>query len=776
MPKITQYPSQSVAVGATVDVANLEDFYSHLLRNLQPQDTKYPQGFTLATFRGNHREKPNYLESTGFIAIDFEGPKDAVLTQAQLDEAVQTFAEYEHIFYTSRSHLQPGKGARGRLILTVSPAPETREQHEGLVRYLFQALPEGTFDAKCFDVTRLFFYPPEDANTRYSEGPPIVWDPSALPRDLPTVAVHRPTEQLIDDEKIQEFVEVLRPKAVEAEGARNNLAMWVLGALKQTGAPTETVRRAHDVIFEGYEEHLSVFEARWEHACSKDNLKIWGAPATDLEGLPAHKADGLYQLLGMQLGAEVRRLMHPGAMPAKAGVLRGFPKPEQAYQMVKSMLIKDAVDVFLATHFPESMPLKHHQGCWYFYDGRCYQPAEPEKVRALVQAFYCVAVGQLTKNNQQGTPQILTVPLYTNKLNAVLSEAMSLIVSRCTSETGPRKDLVCVANGVLDAKLNRFQPHSPEHFVVGCMPWSFLSEPTDTPELDGFYERCGFTERQRAAHLEALGYACFGNPEDQQKAVLFTGPPRAGKGTSGELITHIVGLANVSAQKVSNLGERFGLELAIDKKVLYFDDVLFEIDQRHASRSGVIEMILSGTTGTKVFIDRKREKPLQASLGVMVMCSNRIPTFGGGNALASRLHVVPFKRSFVGSEDRDLLSRMLEELDAIARRAWDAWQSVLVRRSFTVAEDTVQILEEVKLGGSSVSQFANAWLKRSQEGKAGGQEMYDRYRAFCEDRGIKQVASRSQFIMDLVSEHQFEARIIHGKKFYRCELLTEEVD
>lgn len=762
---ITCFPDKFTPVGPTEPIEDLEQFHAHLLRNGQPAGIKDPAGFAVATFRENHRRKSNYLASTGFVALDFEGTAGRELTADELAENILKLADYGYIFYSSRSSGLPGKGARGRLIIQVSPVPQSLAEHEGLIKSIFRLFPEGTYDNKCFDASRLFFYPPDHVDPCYVPGPLYIWDPQALPKENERACNVRPEDQQVPDEDLEDFVEALIPRIQAADSNRNNLSMCVLGAFAQAGLGTEKAWHYYEQVFAGFDEHLDNFPGLWERSCDEGTIKVWGRPTEELFGEDPHKADGLYELFGKQLGSELRSKMRPGALPPTGSEVRNFPSPAGAYRDVPGVRLIDAAEAFLAVHFPEQYPLRYHQGIWYHYDGACYQEAEVERLETLCYHYLKLARGfaVITKNDQ---PETISVSFYKDKMLAHLREFLGHLQALVTTHSPPRTDLTCVVNGILDPRTNRMIPHDPKHFVVGCRPWSFLSESEPTPELDRFYDLCEFDANQRLAHLEALGYACFGRPQDVHAWVLLVGPARAGKGTTGELIKLVVGPQNVASLSFSDLGEQFGLEDAVNKQVLYFDDVKFQVDNRYASRSKIVERLLSMSTGTEISINRKGVKKFSTSLGMVVACSNDIPTMGGGAPMTARMHVVPFTKSHVGKEDRGLLERLTEELDAIARRAWDAWQGVLARgRRFTSAgELSREILEEVAIGGSSVARFVSEQLDIDPKARTYQTEIYRDYQNWCEECGYKNPATAHTFYDELKRNHNVVSAKVRGTR------------
>ena len=70
---------------------------------------------------------------------------------------------------------------------------------------------------------------------------------------------------------------------------------------------------------------------------------------------------------------------------------------------------------------------------------------------------------------------------------------------------------------------------------------------------------------------EFFGYAMV--PDTTvHRFVTFTGPPRSGKSTAKNVLERLVGRAHIAQKQLSDLGKEFGLQDAIDKRLIVIPD------------------------------------------------------------------------------------------------------------------------------------------------------------------------------------------------------------
>ncbi len=183
-----------------------------------------------------------------------------------------------------------------------------------------------------------------------------------------------------------------------------------------------------------------------------------------------------------------------------------------------------------------------------------------------------------------------------------------------------------------------------------CPQWEkFLTEVI--PDPDG-----------RAFLQEWAGYLLSGRTHLEKIAVL-VGATRSGKGTVGRVLRNLLGEAWVATPRLDSLGEHFGKQPLIGRLLATFADV----DWSKKGARDTVEDLLTLSGEDHPNVPRKGMLDWQGKLPVrLMMLSNDMPNLpNNSGALAGRMIIVRFGRSFLGQEDTGLTARLLTELPGV---------------------------------------------------------------------------------------------------------------
>jgi len=166
-----------------------------------------------------------------------------------------------------------------------------------------------------------------------------------------------------------------------------------------------------------------------------------------------------------------------------------------------------------------------------------------------------------------------------------------------------------------------------------------------------------------------MGY-CLTEDTSQQKAIALIGAKRSGKGTIARVLQALVGRSSCCAPTLKSMGEPFGLQTWIGKKVAVVADA------RASARNNaqeMVERVLTVTGEDTQYVNRKGIVAWEGRLRVRLwLMSNMLPaTADSGAALVSRFMVLNHKVSFFGREDTDLEDALTLELPGILNWALD---------------------------------------------------------------------------------------------------------
>lgn len=304
-------------------------------------------------------------------------------------------------------------------------------------------------------------------------------------------------------------------------------------------------------------------------------------------------------------------------------------------------------------------------------------------------------------------------------------------------EVDARGKLVC--RGMLvDMETGRtYSNHSM--FIPNGAKWEHDAAATDCTEWMTFlHQLFGDKDDEIAMLQEWFGYVLSGSTRIQ-KGLILVGPPRAGKGVIGHVLSNLLGESMVASPALHAIGTRFGLENLIDKRLCLVSDA------RLSSRQdifAVIETLLRIIGCDPVSVDRKNKAVRDLQLGVRVMLlSNELPQLSDNSpAINERFMILQLHKSFLGREDVHLLDKLLEELPAIANWAIKGYQRLIDKQAnnfkFTEPQSSRDARDEWREGNNSLWQFLDDCCVRDDpDASVANDKLYEVYKGWCEWSG-----------------------------------------
>ena len=236
--------------------------------------------------------------------------------------------------------------------------------------------------------------------------------------------------------------------------------------------------------------------------------------------------------------------------------------------------------------------------------------------------------------------------------------------------------------------------------------------------------------------LQNIGYS-VSSVNCLRKAVIFIGSTATGKSTLARFLAAVIQpQSQVSHVNFQDLGDKFRLYDAACAKLNIGDEM-------SKGRARILANFKSMTAGDTVVIERKGKDPLEIKPNVrQVYCTNYLPTFDDGNAMAifDRLNIIPFHKTIEEvKRDYALLKKLLEEKDAILSLAVDKFADVLKNNGcFTVPDEVKACKERYIIQENSVNEFIDNCLTEDKTVKGlSSVEVFNEYMLFCHRNGLK---------------------------------------
>jgi putative DNA primase/helicase len=357
-------------------------------------------------------------------------------------------------------------------------------------------------------------------------------------------------------------------------------------------------------------------------------------------------------------------------------------------------------------------------------------------------------------------------PLYVNtKVSANVREAMIHLTlehgveslpfwrNRKANDPDPR-DLLPVANGLLDWRAGTLIERTPRFVSMGCSSVAF--DPGATTFLwDMFLDEIfdGDSEQIDLLH-EVLGCLITGQSKYQKVFQMF-GPSRSGKGTVGRMLVELLGVVAIASPKIRQIAEGgFGLSSLIGKTAAMIGDARLD---RGRQTSALTELLLTTSGQDLQTIQRKHKDDYIGYLPVqwLLMSNEPVLMHDLTGTIATRMVLMETRRSFLGKEDADVFERdLLPEAAGVLNLCLRGARRLATRGRFTVPASIRGRQAEILREASTVAAFASECLVEDGSASTSKQEVFDAYTDYC--RGYGRIGTDDNiFWRDLRSSGKF---------------------
>lgn len=409
--------------------------------------------------------------------------------------------------------------------------------------------------------------------------------------------------------------------------------------------------------------------------------------------------------------------------------------------------------------------LRRYRGEWHVWDGTKYQIWKDSELKASLtqhvktefdrDARRALATYKPDPESEPPTAKKVTRNVVSNVIQAIeslthlradieqplwLGDEPAPVDVRFTFPTeNCLLDLQALDNGD-----PRFVSPTPSFFSPRVVTYSFDPD-AQCPEWIKFLRSIWPSDTDSVALLqEYVGY-CLTNDTSQHKFLMLVGPPRSGKGTIGRVFKELIGQDNVASPTLNSLAGQFGLWPLLGKTLAIVADA------RLSGRSdsvGVVERLLSIVGEDPQDVDRKCLPPLTATrlpVRFLVM-SNEVPSLtDASSAIVTRTAMLRMTRSFTGREDRNLESRLLEELPGILNWGIAGWQRLIKRGHFEQPATGQELVDELKRQASPISEFIDDCCEVGPEFMVPIHNVYKAYKDWCSEHGRDHAGTLSSF-------------------------------
>ena len=336
---------------------------------------------------------------------------------------------------------------------------------------------------------------------------------------------------------------------------------------------------------------------------------------------------------------------------------------------------------------------------------------------------------------RQTHPEIHSL-LGDNVLPMHVSNVVSLLKDITMAEIPVHLDWVNFANGRLCLRSWQLLEHSPAFQSVIQLPVVYNPK-AECPVFDAWLANVLPAVDDQQLLLQLIGYSMLQDVRFGKIAVLY-GPTHSGKSTCLKLVQAFLGEANVSSltlHALDNEERRFTRSGLVGK----LTNVSADLSNKYLSGDSQVKQIASGDTMT---VENKGGHPFDYTpFATLWASSNELPvSHDRSDAWYERLVILPFMQQHIGKAvDRGLVGRLIEssELSGILNRVIPALRDLLTANAFIETASTQEMLAQYKIENDHVSRFLSETYERVPEGQVSEDDVYDAYKSWAEDEGIK---------------------------------------
>lgn len=318
-------------------------------------------------------------------------------------------------------------------------------------------------------------------------------------------------------------------------------------------------------------------------------------------------------------------------------------------------------------------------------------------------------------------------------------------------------------NGIYNIATDEIEEHSSKFIVTNKIPWDY--NPTAYYELtDKTLDKVSCNDAEIRIVLEELIGYTFYRRNEIGKAFVLTGEKQNGKSTFLDMVTTLIGINNIAALDLKDLGERFKTAELFGKLANIGDDIG---DEFIAEPSMFKKLV----TGDRINAERKGKDPFDFNnYSKLLFSANNIPRIKDKTgAIQRRLLIIPFRAKFTADDPNfkpeikyDLRTR--ESMEYLILLGLKGLKRILQNKKFTKSIQVEQELKEYEKTNNPIIEFYEEY--DTQILNEPTKEVYKKYLEHCLSCNL-QPLSHIEFSRQITKRFGFKTidKKIDGKKY-----------
>jgi P4 family phage/plasmid primase-like protien len=402
---------------------------------------------------------------------------------------------------------------------------------------------------------------------------------------------------------------------------------------------------------------------------------------------------------------------------------------------------------FLHLYYPEGGLIRMYKGFYEWRAGK-YATLSDEEMESRI-TFKC---GHLTQKQIKGILSALKGYTQVYGLPAQMPVQFEL-----GEGVGHRKeylrslnDLIVFRNGMLpisewlaNPKTVQLLPLTAKVFCRSVLPFDY--DPAATaPRFNKFLsEVLPEADQQRLAR-KWLGAALLA--ENRYQVIFIAcGPAGSGKSTFAKVMRSLVGVESLASATMQSVSSEFGTFPLLTARII----LMPEANSTEGHGSVITSKIKAWSGEDPIPFCRKFADGFTAQMpGRILLVANEVPTFPDpSGAILRRISALHFNVSFIDKEDRDIGGNMLEEMGGVMNEALSGLR-ILIQEDMGFSKKTdkeTTILEDYRDDVMPVVAFLRQCCVANEEHSLAAKDLYNVYRRWSEDQGMKFQCQQSTF-------------------------------
>lgn len=323
-----------------------------------------------------------------------------------------------------------------------------------------------------------------------------------------------------------------------------------------------------------------------------------------------------------------------------------------------------------------------------------------------------------------------------------------LIVQKDIRELNSNPYIINVKNGLYNVLEDTLTEHTPEYCSTVQLNVTY-DKNADCPLFKKFLaDAMGGDMAQVGLIQEILGYFLI-PVNSAQKCFLMVGVAHAGKSVLLRVLNDVLlGKKNVSNVTWQALNERFKTAELFGKLANIFAD----LPTKNIEDNGIFKALVGEDYLT---VEKKNKNPFsfQSTARLIFSCNNIPKNYGDkSEGFYRRLTIIRFNRVVPENErDPQLLEKFRQEADGIFRFALEGLHR-LMGNNYILSETEINKaeLQRYREESDSVLSFVNDYCELGAEYTVGSTELFNMYKVYCEECGLKPYSQKS-FVQQLLA-------------------------